>query len=207
MGECVGKKAIVLLSDGIDSPVACHLAIKQGYDVVALTYDNESFSSPANLEITKSILMRISELHNVPIKLYVAKNGKNLESIIEKLSPASRSYICVLCKRVMIKLANDLAVREHADYLVTGENLGQVASQTLDNMIVISKASKRHIIRPLLCMDKLEIEKIAKDIGTYELSIQPKDGCGAVPKYPQTHADSTFVEGLEKDIELVLELV
>ncbi len=203
----MANKAIVLLSDGIDSPVACHLAIKQGYDVVALTYDNESFSAPENLEITKSILMRISELHNVPIKLYVAKNGKNLESIIETLSPSSRSYVCVLCKRAMIKLANDLATREHADYLVTGENLGQVASQTLDNMIVISKASKRHIIRPLLCMDKLEIEKIAKDIGTYEFSVQPKDGCGAVPKYPQTHADSAYVEGLEKDIELVLELV
>ena len=207
MGECLAKKAIVLISDGIDSPVACHLALKQGYDVVAMTYDNESFSSPANLEITKAILMRLSELHNVPIKLYVAKNGRNLEAIINTLSPSARSYVCWLCRRAMCRLANDLAQRKQAEYIVTGENLGQVASQTLDNMIVISKASKRHIVRPLLCMDKLEIEKIAKEIGTYELSIQPKDGCGAVPRYPQTHADSVFVEELEKNIELELELV
>lgn len=206
LGEHVDKKAIALLSDGIDSPVACHLALKQGYDLVAITYDNEPFSSPENLEITKRILMRLSELHERPMKLYVIKNGENLRQIIGTLSPRTRSYVCVLCKRAMVRLANDIAEREGAAYLVTGENLGQVASQTLDNMIVISKASKRHIIRPLLCMDKLEIEKIAKEIGTYELSIEPKGGCGAIPRYPQTHADSLLVEELEKDIELMLEL-
>ncbi|MHC1598036.1 MAG: hypothetical protein ACXQT0_00405, partial [Candidatus Methanofastidiosia archaeon] len=126
--------------------------------------------------------------------------------IIDTLSDRSKSYICVLCKRSMIKLANEIADKEGADVIVTGENLGQVASQTLDNMIVISKASKRHIVRPLLCMDKLEIEKIAKEIGTYETSIESKSGCSAVPKHPQTKANKIIVEKLEKDIEIVMDL-
>lgn len=200
------KKAVVLLSDGIDSPVACHLAMEQGYDIIAITYDNTPFYSPVNLEITKRLFMRLAELHNKPLKLYIIKHGENLTRIIDTLSDRSKSYICVLCKRSMIKLANEIADKEGADVIVTGENLGQVASQTLDNMIVISKASKRHIVRPLLCMDKLEIEKIAKEIGTYETSIGSKSGCSAVPKHPQTKASRIIVEKLEKDIEIVMDL-
>jgi len=200
------KKAVVLLSDGIDSPVACHLAMEQGYDIVAITYDNTPFYSPVNLEITKRLFMQLAELHKKPLKLYIIKHGENLTRIIDTLSDRSKSYICVLCKRSMIKLANEIADKEGADVIVTGENLGQVASQTLDNMIVISKASKRHIVRPLLCMDKLEIEKIAKEIGTYETSIESKSGCSAVPKHPQTKANKIIVEKLEKDIEIVMDL-
>ncbi|HOP09041.1 MAG TPA: 7-cyano-7-deazaguanine synthase [Candidatus Methanofastidiosa archaeon] len=200
------KKAVVLLSDGIDSPVACHMALDWGYEVIALTFDNYPFTSPVNLELAKKLLMRIAEERDIIIKYYIVKNGQNLRNIIDSLSDRSRSYTCVICKRSMIKLANEVADIEGAEVIVTGENLGQVASQTLDNMIVISKASKRHIVRPLLCMDKLEIEKVAKDIGTYEISIQSKSGCGAVPKYPQTRADRLKVEELENDIELIMDL-
>jgi len=200
------KKAVVLLSDGIDSPVACHMALDWGYEVIAVTFDNYPFTSPVNLDLAKRLLMRIAETHDVIIKYYVVKNGRNLKNIIESLSERSLSYTCVLCKRSMIKLANEVADMEGADFIVTGENLGQVASQTLENMIVISKASKRHIIRPLLCMDKLEIEKIAKEIGTYSISTEKKPGCGAVPRHPQTRADRLKVEELENDIELIMDL-
>jgi len=200
------KKAVVLLSDGIDSPVACHLALDWGYEVIALTFDNYPFTSPVNLDLAKRVLMRIAEDHEVIIKYYIVKHGHNLKNIIDSLSDKSRSYTCVICKRSMIKIANEIADMEDADVIVTGENLGQVASQTLDNMIVISKASKKHIIRPLLCMDKLEIERIAREIGTYEISTEKKTECGAVPKHPQTKADRLKVEELENDIELIMEL-
>lgn len=200
------KKAVVLLSDGIDSPVACHMALEQGYEVIALTFDNYPFSSPVNVNLAKRILMKLAEDHDAIIKYYVMRNGQNLRNIIGALSERSKSYTCVLCKRAMIKLANEVADIEGADFIVTGENLGQVASQTLDNMIVISTASKRHIIRPLICMDKLEIESIAKDIGTYEISTEKKPGCQAVPKHPQTRADRLQVEEMEKDIELIMDL-
>ncbi|MHC1597978.1 MAG: 7-cyano-7-deazaguanine synthase, partial [Candidatus Methanofastidiosia archaeon] len=93
------KKAVVLLSDGIDSPVACHLAMEQGYDIVAITYDNTPFYSPVNLEITKRLFMQLAELHKKPLKLYIIKHGENLIRIIDTLSDRSKSYICVLCKR------------------------------------------------------------------------------------------------------------
>jgi thiamine biosynthesis protein ThiI len=202
----VVKKAIALISDGIDSPVACHLALEQGYDVIALTYDTSPFSEPVNLDVTKRLIMHLAELHGQPIKLYVLKHGPNLQKIISSLSANSRSYVCVLCKRAMMKLANEVADEEGADVIITGENLGQVASQTLDNMILISKASPRHVVRPLLCMDKLEIEQIAKDIGTYDISVEGAAGCKAVPPHPQTRAKGVIVEELERDIELVFEL-
>lgn len=200
------KKAVVLLSDGIDSPVACHMALEQGYEVIAVTFDNYPFSSPVNVDLAKRLLMRLADDHDVIIKYYIVKHGKNLQRIVDALSDRSKPYTCVLCKRAMIKLANEIADMEGADVIVTGENLGQVASQTLDNMIVISKASKRHIVRPLLCMDKVEIEKIAKYIGTYEISTEKKSECHAVPRHPQTRADRLMVEELEKDIELIMEL-
>ena len=200
------KKAVVLLSDGIDSPVACHMALEQGYEVIALTFDNYPFSSPVNVNLAKRILMKLAEDHDVIIKYYVMRNGQNLRKIIDSISERSRSYTCVLCKRAMMKLANEVADIEGADFIVTGENLGQVASQTLDNMIVISKASRRHVIRPLICMDKLEIENIAKAIGTYVISTEKKPGCQAVPKHPQTRADRLLVEEMEKDIELIMDM-
>jgi thiamine biosynthesis protein ThiI len=128
----VDKKAIAFSPDGIDSPDGLPSRIEaEGTNLVAITYDNEPFSSPENLEITKRILMRLSELHERPMKLYVIKNGENLRQIIGTLSPRTRSYVCVLCKRAMVRLANDIAEREGAAYLVTGENLGQVASRRL----------------------------------------------------------------------------
>ena len=200
------KKAVVLLSDGIDSPVACHLAMESGYEVIALTFDNYPYMSPVNLDITKRLVMKLSEIHEVPIKFYIIKNGENLSNIIESLSDKTRSYVCVLCKRTMMRLANEIADREGAEALVTGDNIGQVASQTLDNMITISKASKRHIVRPLLCMDKVEIENIAKEIGTYEISIEKKPGCSAVPHHPRTSSSPGKIEELENGFELVLEI-
>ncbi|MHC1605485.1 MAG: tRNA sulfurtransferase [Candidatus Methanofastidiosia archaeon] len=196
------KKAVALLSDGIDSPVACHIAMENGYQLVVLICDNHPFSSKEMVETSKRLVMRLSQIHGQTPKFYVARNGENLRRIIGSLSGKDISYTCVLCKRVMIRLADKLADKEEADFILTGENLGQVASQTLDNMVVISKATKRHILRPLLCMDKIEIEQIAKEIGTYEISIESKSLCKAVPKYPQTKASHAKVEAIEKEIEL-----
>ena len=97
-------------------------------------------------------------------------------------------YTCVLCKRQMYRVAEEVAREEGAKGIVTGESLGQVASQTTDNLFVIDQACSIPVYRPLIGMDKVEIEEIARKIGTYEASILPVKSCQAVPKKPITKA-------------------
>ena len=172
------KKVLLLASGGIDSPVAGYIMIKHGLEVIGIHFDNRPLIDYKPLEKTKRLLRKTGVK-----KLYAIKHGKIQ---LEIISHCFRRYQCVICRRMMFRIAERIARKEKCDFLVTGENLGQVASQTLDNMTLAAKAVKIPILRPLLCNDKQETVDLSKKIGTYDISIEPGTCCKAVPRHPIT---------------------
>jgi thiamine biosynthesis protein ThiI len=197
-------KALSLISGGIDSPVATHLMLKRGLNVLAIHFDNRPFTDDKQFEKTKLLLSRLEELHGRGIPFFVIPFK---EAHISFGKNCKRNLHCVLCRRMMLRIAEKIARKEDADALLTGESLGQVASQTLKNIRVESQAVEIPIIRPLIGLDKLEIESVAKDIGTYELSILPGMCCSMVPNKPSTYSQlKRVLEEEEKvDIENLVE--
>jgi thiamine biosynthesis protein ThiI len=193
-------RGLVLLSGGIDSPVAAYLMGRQGMETVLVHFDNRPFTSDQEIEKAKSLMLRLDDaLGRKSLKLLVP-HGK---SQTEFARSCRRNMECVLCRRMMLRVAEKLAAKHGADCIVTGESLGQVASQTLANIYVEERATKLPIIRPLIGFDKVEIEKIAKEIGTYEISILPGLCCTIAPKKPSTY--SKLETALEEETRVELE--
>ncbi|MGA1821106.1 MAG: tRNA 4-thiouridine(8) synthase ThiI [Thermoplasmatota archaeon] len=178
---------IGLISGGIDSPVASHLMLEKGLEAVLLNMDNSPFSGDDESEKVNEIARRLTHLHPGRVRLLRAPHGLSLKSFAEN---SNEKYMCILCKKAMIGLADRLCGRENADFIVLGDSLGQVASQTLPNLAAVSAGITHPIVRPLIGFDKLDIEKIARDIGTFEISIRRTHGCTAAPRYPITHAEN-----------------
>ena len=187
------KKAVCLISSGIDSPVAAYLMIKNNYSLVfahSLNYkDNES------LEKVKKIISILNKIAGKKHKLYLIKHYMVQEAIKSK---CNKRYQCVLCKRAMYRNAEKIAKIENAKYIITGESLSQVASQTLENMSIIDKAAELVVMRPLIAMSKEKTISIAKEIGTYNISIQKEKPCPYLPKSPVTKAKPDKVEKEEE---------
>lgn len=188
------KRALALISSGIDSPVAAWLMKGRGLDIAGIHFDNRPFTDARQITKTK----RICGVVGIR-KLYIVKHGLGMADAVAKIN---RRFTCLICRRLMFRVAERIAEKEGCDFLVTGENLGQVASQTLDNLTVCSKAVKIPILRPLLCCDKQEIVDMAKRIGTYEISIEPPGCCRLVPHKPATRASSKAVEKEEAKFDV-----
>jgi thiamine biosynthesis protein ThiI len=167
---------------------------KRNVDIVGIHFDNRPLTDFRPLEKTKRLLRKL----NIS-KLYIIEHGKNQLGVIKD---CNRRYMCVICRRFMFRIAEKIAEKEKCDFLITGENLGQVASQTLDNLAVTNKAVKMTILRPLLCNDKQETMDLAKEIGTYDISIEPPGCCKAVPRNPVTKANMEKLEHEEKRINI-----
>ncbi|RAP53929.1 MAG: tRNA 4-thiouridine(8) synthase ThiI [Methanosphaera sp. rholeuAM130] len=190
-------KVICLISSGIDSPVAAYQMLKRGCQVILLHCDNHPYSDGSVEKVLKNAdNLRRYSVGN-PIKVYSIKFGKYLEKVLNEAPPR---MTCVLCKSGMYRCAGLLAKREHANAIVDGSSIGQVASQTLTNLEATRYHCRMPIFSPLIAMDKIEIEEIAKRINTYETSIIPDGGCKAVPKYPETHADLELVKEIVEKI-------
>ncbi|MBW2970941.1 hypothetical protein KY320_02145 [Candidatus Woesearchaeota archaeon] len=179
----MSQLGILLVSSGIDSPVAAHLMLKRGVELKAVHFNN--FPQPDHLSVDAvgKLIEKLQNIHKEKIKLYVVHNHANQLLIAQKVD---HRLHCIICKRLMYRIA--AALGKDADFLVTGENLGQVASQTLENLTILNDAVKTEVLRPLLSFDKQETVDIAKQIGTYELSCTIKEGCAFVPKHPATRA-------------------
>lgn len=193
-----GGRAALLLSGGIDSPVAGYMIARRGVVIDAVHFH----SFPHTSERAKEKVITLAELLSKycgEIRLNVVPFTKIQEEIYEKCPD---KYLTVIMRRYMMKIAEQAARRSGAGALITGESIGQVASQTLNALYCTDEAVKMPVFRPLIGMDKLEIMDIARKIGTYETSILPYEDCCTVftPRHPATKP------GLEKVIEAEMAL-
>ena len=179
-------KAIILLSSGIDSPVAAHMMKEKDLEIIGLNFFMDNYNAVD--KIAKKL--GISNIYHINHK-------KILNEINQKTNP---KYTCIICKRIMYRIAEKLAKKENAKFIITGENLGQVASQTLDNLAVLDNSINMPVLRPLLCFDKNEIIDIAKNISTYGLSENKK--CPFVPRHPSTKAKLEIIEKEESELDI-----
>jgi thiamine biosynthesis protein ThiI len=192
-------KVVCLLSGGIDSAVACWLAMKRGCPVIPVYLDNKPFTDETTTAIALDVANELFEWAiGFPRKVYVVPNGKNLEKFVTE---APRKLTCILCKRTMYRIAERVAEVERAEGIVTGEAIGEQASQTIHNLRVLDEAAVRYPIhRPLLGFDKTETEALAKKIGTFEISTRKAKGCCAAPSKPSTKANLEIVKKAEDEL-------
>ncbi|MGZ7043565.1 MAG: tRNA uracil 4-sulfurtransferase ThiI [Methanobacterium sp.] len=188
-------KVISLVSGGIDSPVASFLMMKRGCEVIVLHFNNYPYTGGSNDKVMK-IIEKLEEYSPSKLKYYEVNYGDYLKSCIED---APIRLTCVLCKSGMYRIAEGIAKKEDALAIVDGSSLGQVASQTLPNLLATRYLTKMPVLSPLIGLDKVEIENIGKKIGTFNISILPAPGCTAVPKHPETNANlEKFLEALDE---------
>jgi len=180
-----GFRVVCLLSGGIDSPVAAYMMSRRGAEVVLLHMDNRPYSDEGSIAKAIDMASAIEGAAGKRMRLFVAPHGRNQARIAGSASPG---FQCVLCKALMLRVARGLSLTVGADAVVTGESLGQVASQTLHNIRAEEHGLDFPVLRPLIGLDKIEIEAIAKEIGTYGISIRPGQPCTAVPRRPVTRA-------------------
>jgi len=178
-------KVIALVSNGIDSPVAAWMMMHRGCEIIALHFGTEK-------EI-EDILKILEEFSGYEIERYIIPYDK----ILKRISENSGKHACIICKRTMLRIAKKMEEIENAHGIVTGDNLGQVASQTLENLEVISEVTGP-IYRPLIGMDKNEIIKMAREIGTYDLSKEIH--CDFAPRNPATRSKLEEIKKLEEKI-------
>ena len=175
-------KGLLMLSGGIDSPVAGFLASKRGIDIDCIYFDSPPHTS---LEAKNKVITLAKKLCNYGnnINLYVIPFTEIQLAIYKNIEP---TYMITILRRMMYRISERVAKMTKSRIIINGESIGQVASQTLNSMYVINNVTSYPVIRPVACLDKLEIIEIAKNIDTYETSILPYEDCCTifVPKHP-----------------------
>lgn len=191
---------LLLLSGGIDSPVAGYLMGRRGVKLSAVYYHSHPYTSERAKDKVKE-LARLLKGYTGSIRLYVVPFTDIQMQIIEK---CPENELTIIMRRFMAAVANDLAIKNNIDSLTTGESVGQVASQTMEGLVVSSDAASMPIFRPLIATDKEDIIKIAKEIGTFETSILPYEDCCTifVPKHPKTKPRLDLIKNSESKLEV-----
>ncbi len=186
-------KAIVLFSSGIDSPVAAHLAHKKGLELIGLNFYNAVLTDDY-----KNKILALGKLVGIN-KIHFADHSASHKSFRENCNPR---FQCVFCKRIMMRVADKICEKENADFIITGDNVGQVATQTIPNLQVVSSVTDKIILRPILTFDKNDAVDIAKEIGTYDINLEFKGECPFLPDKPVTTSNKKKIEFEENKINV-----
>ncbi|HSW38276.1 MAG TPA: tRNA 4-thiouridine(8) synthase ThiI, partial [Acidobacteriota bacterium] len=195
-----GGKVLCLMSGGIDSPVAAYRMMRRGCRVLFIHFHSFPHTTAESQDKVRNILRVLSE-RQLESTLYLTPFADVQRAIVAYAPPPLR---VVLYRRFMIRIAQETAAREKAAALVTGDSLGQVASQTLENIKTISAAGTLPIFRPLIGDDKEEIIRVARSIGTYDISILADQDCCSlfVPRHPETMATVEKAEIAERELDI-----
>ena len=193
-------KVLVMLSGGIDSPVAAWRMMKRGVKALFVHFYSYPYTDRASLEKVEE-LAEILTTWNYRTQIYFVPFAEVQREIVTQ-TPAR--FRVILYRRMMVRIAQQIAAAAKAECLVTGESLGQVASQTLVNLRVIEEVAEIPILRPLIGDDKAEIMELAEQIGTFEISILPHDDCCSlfVPEHPATNASLEAVQEAEAALDV-----
>jgi thiamine biosynthesis protein ThiI len=198
-------KAIAMLSGGIDSPVSTFMAMNRGLHITAAHFHSVPKTSPQSIEKVKMLAQKLTDYQG-QIKLLLIPVLNIQEAIATRTDARLR---LILLRRIMLKVGEKLAEQERAKAIVTGDSLGQVASQTLENMMATEQATNMLVIRPLVALDKKTIINIAEEIGTFDISILPHDDACSMftPKSPETKAQLKYVleQCAKLDIDALVE--
>lgn len=205
-GSC--GKAMLMLSGGIDSPVAGYMSMKRGLEIEAVHFFSPPYTSERAKQKVIDLTTILSETAG-PIKLHIVPFTKIQEAVRKQIP---ENYSMTTNRRLMLKITDELRKRQEALAIITGESLGQVASQTLESMYAINEVTNTPILRPLITMDKTDIIKIAQEIGTHDISNRPFEDCCTifVPASPKTKPKRekvNFYEGFFDFASLIEEAV
>jgi thiamine biosynthesis protein ThiI len=178
-------KAMLMLSGGIDSPVAGYMAMKRGLEIEAVHFFSPPFTSERSKEKVIDLARKLAEITNVSMTLHIVPFTDVQQAIREQVP---ENYTMTSTRRMMLRITDEIRKRREGLAIVTGESLGQVASQTLESMYAINEVTNTPILRPLISMDKTDIIKIAEEIDTFEISNRPFEDCCTifVPASPKT---------------------
>ena len=195
----VAGKGLLMLSGGIDSPVAGYLAIKRGVKLECVYYESPPHTSPEAKNKVVELARKLA-VYNNDVKLHVIK-FTDIQTAIYQNCP--HEYLITIMRRMMYRIAERISRMNNCKIVVNGESIGQVASQTLNSMNVINEVVRIPVIRPVACFDKLEIIDIAKKIDTYETSILPFEDCCTifVPEHPVINPTFEAAREYEKAID------
>ncbi len=194
-------RVICLVSGGIDSPVAAWLAMRKGCVPIFVFFDNYPFADETTKQRAFVAIKKLREhVYGNKLKVHVVPHGNDLTDILKN---CPRSLTCVLCRRMMYRLAEKIALLEIADAIITGEIIGEHASQTLVNLRVETQAiSDVTILRPLLGINKREVENLARKIGTFDASTKPASCCTGPPPKPRTQARLEEILKAEEHLDI-----
>ncbi len=198
-------RGMLMISGGIDSPVAGYMMAKRGMKLDAIHFHSYPYTSELAKEKVITLAKMVGE-YTSGINLYVVPFTE-IQEEIHKNCP--EDLMITLMRRFMMRISEKLAYKTHAQAIITGESLGQVASQTIESITSSNSVVKMPVLRPLIALDKLEIIKISEDIGTYETSILPYEDCCTVflPKFPAIKPKLSVVESCESvlDVDSLIE--
>lgn len=195
-------RAVFLISGGIDSPVAAWLLIRKGVEPVFAYFDNYPLCDQAAEGIALDSIRHVCASAKVTnARIYVIAHSPDLQDILSKCPV---KFACILSRRVMFRVAEQIAVKEKCSAIVTGDAIGQKASQTVQNIIAADCVlSRMPMLRPLVGMNKLQIVKYAREIGTYDISISPGvASCGVPTNNPSTSARRDRLTEIEQALDL-----
>ena len=193
-------KGMLMLSGGIDSPVAGYLALKRGVEIEAVHFASPPYTSPGALQKAKDLASKLT-VFGGDIQFIEVPFTEIQEEIKEKVP---MPYLMTVTRRFMMRVVDEIRARRHGQVIINGESLGQVASQTLGSMTAINAVTTTPVIRPVVTMDKLEIIELAEKIDTFNISIQPFEDCCTIfaPPQPKTKPKLENAEKFEARMDI-----